>query len=76
MIGTDATDGPRQGRGSSVAFFTPALRASISESSMDLSTFFLWLAVIAFGLAAFKVTSPVVDWTPLGYALVVIGFLV
>jgi len=43
---------------------------------MDLSTFFLWLAVIAFGLAAFKVTSPVVDWTPLGYALVVIGFLV
>ena len=37
------------------------------------SNIFFILAAISFGLAAFKVSSPVVDFVALGYCLVTIG---
>ncbi len=37
------------------------------------SNIFFILAAISFGLAAFKVSSPIIDFTNLGYCLVTIG---
>jgi len=52
------------------------MRTTAIEMQLTPFMIFLILAAVSFGLAAFRVSSPRVDFVPLGYALVVLAFVV